>query len=94
MPRLTTFGSTWSDGPAPRRALGEPSRSFLNREISRNNFELLPISLDHATSVEDLAQHHKDPFDRLIVSAARALDATLITRDATIAESGLVRAVW
>jgi PIN domain nuclease of toxin-antitoxin system len=24
--------------------LGEPSRSFLNREIARNNFELLPIS--------------------------------------------------
>jgi PIN domain nuclease of toxin-antitoxin system len=32
--------------------LGEPSRSFLDREITRNNFELLSISLEHATAVE------------------------------------------
>ncbi len=48
--------------------LGESSRSFLPREIARNNFELLPISLDHATMVEGLAPHHRDPFDRLLIA--------------------------
>src|SRR3954468_15703280 len=42
--------------------LGEPSESFLSREIARNNFQLLPIGLNHATRVEALPAHHRDPF--------------------------------
>src|SRR2546423_10428489 len=45
--------------------LGEPSGPFLDREITRNNFEVLPIGLNHATAVELLPLHHRDPFDRL-----------------------------
>lgn len=36
----------------------------------------------------------RDPFDRLIVSAARASGAKLVTRDAAVAELGLVQTVW
>ncbi len=36
----------------------------------------------------------RDPFDRLIVSAARAMGAKLITKDGLIEESGLVQTVW
>lgn len=36
----------------------------------------------------------RDPFDRLIVSAARTLGARLVSKDARIAESGLVATVW
>jgi PIN domain nuclease of toxin-antitoxin system len=35
-----------------------------------------------------------DPFDRLIVAAARALNCPLITSDTSISESGLVDVVW
>lgn len=50
--------------------LGEPAKVFLPREIVRNNFDLLPISLDHATAVESLPMHHRDPFDRLLITQA------------------------
>lgn len=71
--------------------LGEPAHAFLTRELARNNFELLAISLEHATAVEKLPAHHRDPFDRLlvaqaiserlpIVSADEALDAYEIER--------------
>src|SRR5579863_5826887 len=50
--------------------LGEPARTFLPREIAANNFDLLQISLDHATAVESLPMHHRDPFDRLLVAQA------------------------
>jgi PIN domain nuclease of toxin-antitoxin system len=73
--------------------LGEPSRSFLNREITRNNFELLPISLDHATSVEDLAQHHKDPFDRLIIAQAIAEGIPIVSSD-PVFDAYSVRRLW
>lgn len=69
--KLVSIASCWEiaiKAGLGKLTLGEPSQSFLNREIPRNNFELLSISLDHATSVEDLAQHHKDPFDRLIIA--------------------------
>jgi PIN domain nuclease of toxin-antitoxin system len=36
----------------------------------------------------------RDPFDRLIVSAALALGARLITKDSALSESGLVESVW
>lgn len=36
----------------------------------------------------------RDPFDRLIVSAARHLRASLLTRDAKLEKSGLVETIW
>jgi len=36
----------------------------------------------------------RDPFDRLIVSASRALEARLLTRDRSIGELGLVQTLW
>jgi PIN domain nuclease of toxin-antitoxin system len=37
---------------------------------------------------------NRDPFDALIVAAARALDLPLLTRDTEIGSSGAVRVVW
>src|SRR5688500_4735080 len=47
--------------------LGEPSATFIRRQLTQNNFDLLPIELSHATTVETLPMHHRDPFDRLLV---------------------------
>ena len=60
--------------------LGEPSRSFLPREIAPNGFELMPISLGHATLVEALPHHHRDPFDRLLIAQATAEAVPVVTR--------------
>lgn len=61
--------------------LGEPCRSFLPREIARNNFELLPIALEHATTVEGLTMHHRDPFDRLLIAQAMVEGLPLVSAD-------------
>jgi len=73
--------------------LGEPSRSFLSREIARNNFELLPITLDHATMVEGLVPHHRDPFDRLLVAQAMAEGLPLVSADGVFDQYGISR-LW
>jgi PIN domain nuclease of toxin-antitoxin system len=44
----------------------------------------LPVEHLHAAGVEDLPMHHRDPFDRLLVAQARAVDATLVTADAAM----------
>jgi PIN domain nuclease of toxin-antitoxin system len=52
---------------------------------------LLPrISLEAVS----LPWNHADPADRMIVATARVHDASLVTADETIQESGLVRCVW
>jgi PIN domain nuclease of toxin-antitoxin system len=61
--------------------LAEPSRTLLEREIPRNNLELLPITLVHATTVETLPLHHKDPFDRLLIAQAIIEAIPLVSRD-------------
>ena len=71
--------------------LGEPSRSFLSREIARNNFELPPISLDHATAVEGLAAHHRDPFDRLLIAQAIVERASVVSAIGLFDQYGVSR---
>jgi len=36
----------------------------------------------------------RDPFDALVCAAARDLELPVITRDRTIADSKVVRAIW
>jgi PIN domain nuclease of toxin-antitoxin system len=73
--------------------LGESSRTFLPREIARNNFELLPIRLDHATTVETMPSHHRDPFDRLLIAQASVDQLTIVGADAIFDRYGVTR-IW
>jgi PIN domain nuclease of toxin-antitoxin system len=73
--------------------LGEPSHTFLPREIARNNFELLPITLAHATAVEQLAMHHRDPFDRLLAAQATIEGLALVSVDPIFEQYGAAR-LW
>jgi PIN domain nuclease of toxin-antitoxin system len=73
--------------------LGEPASSFLPREITRNNFELLPIGLNHVTAVEGLAQHHRDPFDRLLIVQAIVEGLELVSADPIFDQYGVSR-LW
>jgi PIN domain nuclease of toxin-antitoxin system len=65
----------------------------------RNAFERAPGLRFLAMDIDQLDEFAglgviRDPFDRLIVSAARALGARLITRDADIEGFGLVETIW
>lgn len=94
--KLVSIASCWEiaiKAGLGKLDLGEPSRSFLSREIARNNFELLPISLDHTTMVEGLVQHHRDPFDRLLVAQATAARLSLVSADAVFDQYGVSR-MW
>jgi PIN domain nuclease of toxin-antitoxin system len=73
--------------------LGESSRSFLPREIARNDFRLLPIGLNHATMVEGLALHHRDPFDRLLIAQAMVEGLSVVGADAVFDKYGISR-LW
>lgn len=44
----------------------------------------LPIALEHAALVEALPDHHRDPFDRLLIAQAQHEGATIVTADPLI----------
>jgi len=52
-----------------------------------------PLDLDQLDRFSSLGSI-SDPFDRLIVAAARSLGAILLTRDEALAEGGLVETAW
>lgn len=71
--------------------LGEPASTFLPRELSTNGFALLDISLPHATSVETWPQHHRDPFDRLLIAQSLAESFPIVSIDTQFDPYGVTR---
>ena len=49
--------------------------------VTKQGFELLPITADHAYAVGDLPMHHRDPFDRMIIAQARMEGLKVVTHD-------------
>jgi PIN domain nuclease of toxin-antitoxin system len=46
-----------------------------------NNIELLTLTTQHILNLSTLPMHHKDPFDRLIISQANMDNAILLSAD-------------
>jgi PIN domain nuclease of toxin-antitoxin system len=76
-----------------RLTLGEPATTFLPRELATNHFDLLPIELRHATFVETLPMHHRDPFDRLLVAQSRVESISIVSIDPVLDLYGISR-LW
>ena len=49
--------------------------------IHQNNIEILPITTSHLITLNKLEFHHKDPFDRLIISQAMVNGCSIVTKD-------------
>ena len=73
--------------------LGEPYRAFIPREINRNNFDTLPVSIDHAAVVSSLPFLHRDPFDRLLIAQAIVEQMPIVSRD-TAFEAYPITRLW
>lgn len=67
--------------------------TFMKNMLKRHAFGVLPITLAHAVGEHDLPTHHSDPFDRLLISQAKAEGLTLVTNDAQIQLYG-VSTLW
>ena len=58
-----------------------------------NGLVLLPIEIKTLYAIETLPLHHKDPFDRLIVAQALAIDLPLLSPDVAFDRYGITR-IW
>lgn len=57
----------------------------LRRGLLDNGYTELPVTSQHAVSVDGLPDIHRDPFDRLLLAQALSEGITLVTGDAVLA---------
>lgn len=53
----------------------------LTRQLSLAGFQELPVTWQHTLKVGSLPNHHKDPFDRLLIAQALSEPLHLLTAD-------------
>jgi PIN domain nuclease of toxin-antitoxin system len=78
---------------AVRINLRRPLRQFFADLFSNPAYQPHQLDAGQVFDADEL-RFTRDPFDGLIVAAARDLGLPLVTRDAAIRESGAVRAIW
>ncbi len=72
-------------------SVGQDVKIFLTEHLIKNQISLLPITIPHAALIATLPQHHKDPFDRLLVAQSLVEDMPLISIDTPFDAYGVQR---
>jgi len=64
--------------------LGTSLPALVSDVTAKQKFEELPIAHPHAVLVAEFPQHHRDPFDRILVAQAIVEGLTLVTADQAV----------
>ena len=79
---------------AIKHALGRDDMPISGEEaldwFRQAGYDLLPVSPAHAAAVERLPDHHRDPFDRLLVAQAITEPLRRLSRDPLVVRDGEV----
>ncbi len=65
--------------------LPAPPQEYVSDQIARTGVAPLAIEHMHALAVAQLPQHHRDPFDRLLIAQAQLEGLTMVTVDRRLA---------
>ena len=78
-----------------KASLGRVDLPFaeLGEVLEETGFTELPVTIAHTLRVRELPNHHRDPFDRLLVAQALAEDMTVVSADAVV-QSYPVTVMW
>ena len=76
-----------------RLQLPDEPEHFIPEQLELNAIEALPVQMVHALHVYRLPDHHRDPFDRLLVAQAPLEKLPILTADPQIARYP-VKVIW
>ena len=65
----------------------------LPQEIEEEGFLVLPISIEHGLRAGALPEHHRDPFDRMLIAQAQAEHLPIVSND-TVFDSYGIKRIW
>lgn len=60
--------------------------AFILKQLRINAIEPLAVQMTHALRVYSLPEHHRDPFDRILVAQAQAERMPIITADPQVVQ--------
>jgi PIN domain nuclease of toxin-antitoxin system len=66
---------------AGKLTLDLPLHELIETQQQSNDLQLLPIKLTHIYALKDLPNHHRDPFDRILMAQAIVEKMPLISID-------------
>jgi PIN domain nuclease of toxin-antitoxin system len=93
---LLSSGSIWEIAikvGLKKLTLSLPYRAWIEKAIADLDLSFLPITVEYADAQSVLPNHHKDPFDRLLVAQSQVEGAPLVSADATLDTYGITR-IW
>ncbi|MBL6985912.1 MAG: type II toxin-antitoxin system VapC family toxin [Methylobacter sp.] len=61
--------------------LGLPLSTLIEEQRINNGLQILPIETNHIFALADLPYHHKDPFDRLLLTQSKIESLNLASAD-------------
>ena len=73
--KLVSIASLWAIGiktSLGKLTLQKPFEELIPRQMEINGFELLHIQVGHVAKLTSLPFHHRDPFDRMLISQCLA----------------------
>jgi PIN domain nuclease of toxin-antitoxin system len=73
--------------------LSESPMDFVSRRIENNNLIELPVTMEHATNLQNLPLIHRDPFDRLLISQSMVESIPLLSADKQISAYS-IECIW
>ncbi len=76
----------WRSG---KLTLPEHPRSWVQRLSREFGTQNMPITSAHVTEVAELADHHRDPFDRLLIAQAQLEGIAVVTADDIFTRYGI-----
>jgi PIN domain nuclease of toxin-antitoxin system len=76
-----------------QRDLARSLAQFVVEQLSLNTIVPLPIQLHHALHVYTLPQHHRDPFDRMLVAQSQVEGLPILTADTQVVQYA-VDVIW
>ena len=94
--KLLSIASIWEMGI--KHSIGKltfelPFMTFIESQLQQNSMEILNIRIEHLDVVANLPLHHRDPFDRLIISQAIVEQLPIVGVDKAF-DSYAVRRLW
>ena len=93
---LLSISSIWEMGI--KHSIGKltfelPFMAFVTSQMQQNSMEILNIRIEHLDVVANLPLHHRDLFDRLIISQAMVEQLPIVGVDKAF-DSYAVRRLW
>ncbi|MBV8312795.1 MAG: type II toxin-antitoxin system VapC family toxin [Planctomycetaceae bacterium] len=93
---LLSSGSIWEIAikvGLKKLTLSLPYRAWIEKAIADLGLSILPITVEYADAQAVLPNHHRDPFDRLLVAQAQIEGVPVVSADVTLDSYGITR-IW